>query len=171
MRENMGLFKAKRTDNKGWVTGYFCYWYEEIDNGNKKPFASFQNSIRANEYRTYPAIMVVKRDIDGKVVSMTLHEVDPETVCECTGIPDVNNKPIYEGDIVKYEWYEFGNTEGEKYQKGFHSFIAPVVYYAPSFAVDHEDAEPLSESYDISRSYEVIGNIFDNPELLNTHDQ
>lgn len=81
--------------------------------------------------------------------------VDPETVGEFTGLTDKNDKQIYEGDIVelslgryKVVYDRFGCVsllkEGEKYP-------LPLSNYA--FFILHGQ-------------FEVIGNIYDNPELL-----
>ena len=94
-------------------------------------------------------------------------QIEDIELMQFTGLHDKNGKEIYEGDIVKI-----------KYRKGFklgqaiyEEFIARVMYgseYAsfiigncnPSIIV-HE-CENLGDYKDI----EVIGNIYENPELL-----
>ena len=77
--------------------------------------------------------------------------VEPETVCQFTGLTDKNGKKIFEGDIVK-EFDLFNEYKG----KG-------VVHVSDTFVGWY-----ISESKSLFRlyKYEVIGNIFDDPELM-----
>lgn len=79
------------------------------------------------------------------------HEVDPATVGEYTGLKDKNGKEIYEGDIVKWDECVADYR--------FITQIAEVSYNKSSASF-----EPLGEY--CYESFEVIGNIHDNPELL-----
>lgn len=72
--------------------------------------------------------------------------VDASTVCQCTGLKDKNGKLIWENDICKYQWN--GKTK-----------IDVIKYDPPMFS--YSGAMRWNLDCD-----EVIGNKFDNPELL-----
>lgn len=79
-----------------------------------------------------------------------LHDIDPNTLGEFTGMTDKNGKKIYEGDIVN----EIRNV--------FSPFF--VSYRAPKYVlIDCDNREWLMFS---SHIFKVIGNIHDNPELM-----
>ena len=80
--------------------------------------------------------------------------INPETVGQFTGLTDKNGKRIFEGDIIKNE-YEKG-----KYQY-FRIFFSN---YSWGFANKYGMTGKL---YNALGYLEVIGNIYDNPELLN----
>lgn len=74
-----------------------------------------------------------------------------------TGLHDRNGKEIWEGDIIKQEFWLCGRNQG--------TFIGQVVYRAPAFAVMFEQNFKL-DLICTGRYCEVIGNVFENPELL-----
>ena len=113
-------------------------------------------------------------------------DVDRETVCEYTGLSDTNGTKIFEGDVVKitdkivdatyYARVEFGkrcNSNGEHYEGEF-ELIEEVVFKNGTFCFE-TDFEGIAmyrpigfEIYEKQKikSFEIIGNIHDNPELL-----
>lgn len=80
-------------------------------------------------------------------------DVIPETVGQYTGVTDINNRKIFEGDIVKSY-----NAAGEMDGIG-------VVHWSDLFAGWHIAKNRSMYSGHIA-FYEVIGNVHDNPELL-----
>lgn len=91
--------------------------------------------------------------------------VIPETIGQYTGLTDKNGKKIFEGDIGRYK-----QTDGAKWNGKPMICIGKVVYNkkTASFAVDSKD-EIGAKNYDYFpiKDFEIIGNIHDNPELLN----
>ena len=78
------------------------------------------------------------------------YEVIPETVSEYSGLQDKNKKLVYEGDILYDEYYE--NT-------------CMVIFHKGCFCI-HEDNISHRNWGCSMTGLEVIGNIHDNPELL-----
>ncbi|MGF1400222.1 YopX family protein [Streptococcus infantarius] len=79
---------------------------------------------------------------------------------QSTGLRDKNGKEIFEGDVVKYEVGRNTYTEEVAYDKNFAGFgvkdaKANVVF---TFGEIAEDISLIS--------LEVVGNIYENPELL-----
>lgn len=130
------LFRAKRIDNGGWVEGYFAIgkWYLD----EKERYA-----ILPIDLCFYPHC-----EINEWI------EIDPETVCQYTGLKDKNGKRIWENDIVRIE-----NSMDEG--------IGNIEFYGGMWYVDGEPSNSLHDivEYD-DGELEVIGNIFDTPELL-----
>ena len=84
-------------------------------------------------------------------------EVIPETVSQYTGLPDKNGKTIFENDIL------LGVESGDKYKVIFKDgcFLASNI--------THPVAN-LSVIGDSGRCFEIIGNIFDNPEEIESEE-
>ena len=79
-------------------------------------------------------------------------EVYPETVCQYTGLTDKNGNKIFEGDIVRHKPAQLLGVV--KYSEKYMQFIVD----------DIDDGEQDCSGF--INGVEIIGNIFDNPELL-----
>jgi uncharacterized phage protein (TIGR01671 family) len=91
-------------------------------------------------------------------------EVDPATVGQFTGLTDKNGKKIFEGDIGRYKQTDGATQNGKPI-----TCIGKVIYNAKtaSFAVESKDKAGCKYfDYFPIKDFEVIGNIHDNPELL-----
>lgn len=145
--EDRYLFRGKRIDNGEWAQG---------------------NLIRSNDAEVgYEAIIIPTNDSNmytkgegrGDLGFENWHRVDKDTICQCTGLKDKNGKMIWENDvcdrkeqypeIVKYcngDWTLDYSYASHKESGGCYCNLG---FYAEE-----------------RKCVEVIGNIFDNPELL-----
>lgn len=129
MREH--LYKAKRLDNGEWVEG---------------------SCVNVSNIHFY--IFTGKLDIRNGYLDFEKYSVNPETVCQFTGLYDKNGNKIWENDIVRcYKYisgYDFVWNEKVQYKNG------------------HFRSKSVANLGFCSKRQNilVIGNIFDNPELL-----
>ncbi|MBO5828837.1 MAG: hypothetical protein J6R59_10370 [Paludibacteraceae bacterium] len=146
------LFRGKRANKKDWVYGGVIPL--DTDSGYvfiAEPFLSAS---------TLPVYEIIKHHT---------HLVIPETVGQCTGLTDKNGKRIFEGDIVSFGinkrlMYVHWNDETLTWEL---TDIGTPIYEVNHLINTIELAEIQVESAYGEVFSEVIGNIYDNPELLN----
>lgn len=140
------LFKAKRIDNGEWVEGYL--FDNGFDREEKKYF------IGGLIIEKYNGTACDEWDITG----IDFCEIDPETLCQFTGLCDKNGNKIWENDILMAHLDE-SYPEDVTYETVEWGVAGWVTHEA-----DSADREYLDE-FDLEH-FEVAGNIFDNKELL-----
>lgn len=138
------LFKAKRKDNGEWIEGHYTECRGET-------FIGIDTSSMF-EIFCPPVIRWFK--------------VSSETICQFTGLCDKNGNKIWENDIIKYHFGEiYAPIKYGYYQNCFDSQKTEHV----GFYVDWTGDKCLRKDlgYWIDMVYAMpVGNIFDNPELL-----
>ena len=145
------LFRGKRIDNGEWLGG------------------SFLND-RDGSFYICPAVSDISYGDGGNRRRIGCwYKVDPSTVGQYTGLKDKNGKRIFEDDVCRFrEW-----------SKGEMCWVGKVHWEHQQFMISggpNKECETMFElclSRFIPENIEVIGNIMDNPELLenNLHPQ
>ena len=102
-------------------------------------------------------------------------EVDPATVGQFTGLYDKNGKKIFEGDVVRIEYEEtnyFGSLPARRTEQGVIGYdslgaLGAIIEYYNGVPVWTDFFGVLALTDRIQNwSFEIIGNIHDNQELL-----
>ncbi len=130
--ESRYLYRGKRIDNGKWVEGYLSYPFC-TEKGNESYYFYAKDSL----------------DFFCRCV------VDASTICQCTAMPDKNNKLIFENDIA----IKHNDDDKEPY----------LIRWSENYAA-WELAQcgcAMYGFFDVDfGEIEVIGNAIDNPELL-----
>lgn len=84
-----------------------------------------------------------------------------------TGLTDKNGKKIYEGDVLDFTFFTYSGFEFEQTKRGFIEFNGLAFIFKVSY---HEFYELVNLNFDSQSDCEIIGNIYENPELINNTD-
>lgn len=134
------LFRGKRTDNEKWVYGFF-------------------NGQSILEYRNDRGI-ITKADKNTHAI-MRPYPIDIETLGQYTGLTDKNGKKIFEGDILKDHSFTIDDFSKVVYDTENAQF---------SLADCDEICDTMEEWKRYREDYEIVGNVYDNPELVESED-
>lgn len=137
------LFKAKRIDNGEWVEGYLI------------------KDLHEEEW--YIGYL-----FGGDAHDTDVAKIDPNTICQYTGLTDKNGNKIWENDILSV--LLIGETDEQKencivrYGRKAENFRIELGFNLEWTKTDYLRCDICF--WTENREVEVIGNIFDNPELL-----
>lgn len=140
------LFKAKFDDSDRWVKGELV----EVNDS----YLIIPNHASKISVCWFSASNII--------------EVKKDTICQCTGLKDKNGNLIWENDIVKdlfsdvYAQIKYGG-----YQSCFDSTKVEHIGFYVNWFGRYAKSRRKDLGYWINMvDAEVVGNIFDNPELL-----
>lgn len=150
------LSRGKRVDNGEWVEGSLITdVFYRVGKGNKNSIP-YILSVSGIDYDSW-------EDLDD---DYGLYEVDPDTVGQYTGLTDKNGKRVFTDCIVTdgfdsiigiVRFGEYSNPVADGYHIGFYI----------EWGGKYHDILRKDLGYWAKKSnFEVIGNIYDNPELL-----
>ena len=139
------LFKAKKLNGSEWVIGSYVHTF--------------------NEDKKCPVVGVMTEnhwivEINGNMIL-----IDKETICQYTGLTDKNGNKIWENDIIATDC---GNVrviysaEPSPFENSF--YVGFEVLF--SNITDNENYRHDLGYWSVMRGFEVIGNTFDNADLL-----
>lgn len=149
------IFKAKRKDNGEWVEG----------------LPGYDMSGNIAEIETHKSFGDCR-----------IYEINPDTLCQYTGLTDKNGKKIWENDILKFNdeiWDSYYTSCGTEYDSweaenyglvGYCDYSARYDFTKYKYNENQVEAD-LHENHAIEfsefiKEHEAIGNIFDNADLL-----
>lgn len=142
------LFRGKRVDNGEWTEGFY---------------------VKCRGHSYILPVYDMDHGFDERYSEWI--EADPETICKYTGLKDKNGRKIFEGDVVKGVAYSTDFI-------GYIIWIDTIAGFGVRYFNKHREPtawENLSILKAIQRwkhpnefQAEIIGNIFDNPDLICT---
>ena len=139
MNNERYIFRGKRMDNREWITGYL-----------------YVTHLNEYEIGTY--------SFNSNIERLT-QTVDPATIGQCTGVRDKDEELIFEGDVFRCSWSDtgvvtWGNNRAISGERGYLNDRWVIVWNGEANNRYRNDLGFWA--YFGS----VIGNIHDNPELI-----
>ena len=146
------IFRGKQITDKKWVMG-------GVDTStDKKPYITRRAMYRPDT-RDWDTAEYYEHNPH---YTRACIDIIPETLGQFTGLTDKNGLKIFEGDICKFREWERGEM----------CWVGEVLYEHQQFIISGGPNEECSTEFFLQMSrfipenIEVIGNIHDNPELL-----
>lgn len=146
--ESRYLYRGKRIDNGEWAEGNLIQ-NSDAEDGWEAIIIPAKNSNMFTKH--------IKHGY-GDLGYENWYRVDPATVCQCTGLKDKNGKLIFENDIMEAHIDEDFPEDVSRFK---------VEWNGKGWVENHPDGvdREYLDDFD-TEHFKVVGNIFDNPELL-----
>ena len=138
------------------------YWFrgKDIDTG-KWVYGFYWNNGICNHF-----IKITKQC--GKYVIKNI-EVDPKTVGQYVKLKDIKGEMIFEGDILRAEHFNYYDPDfGDEPE--YKPWIGVVAYRNGDYFINTNHSYNPTVSNTTIISIRVLGNVYDNPELLEVAD-
>lgn len=155
MIKTKNFFRAKTVDYNGKVTKQWKFGeiYTELDYG-----CGFNQFIRETDYENQEELYCPQND----------YKISSQTIGQFIGLVDKNGVEIYEGDILLDKEFDENGIDISGYY--------PVVYDNKTcqFCIDNSFKKDGTSLVNITQYFnpeniEVVGNIYDNPQLIYTN--
>lgn len=144
--EDRYLFRGKRIDNGEWVQGFLSV----------HTFIPSEEEFEKSGKETYLAPVI--ESVPERIYDHDVYEVDPSTICQCTGLKDKNGKLIWENDILSGHIDDLFPEEETRKR---------VMWYEHGWHTNQDGFDDYEKLDDFdSENFEVIGNVVDNLKLL-----
>lgn len=130
------LFRAKNAVTNKWAEGGYCHYDDIADHGRD----DCDYIVEKHDGKSFPFI-----------------KINLETLGQYTGFNDRDDNKIFEGDIIRRWWG----------RKDFQNTVYVIRFKNGAFCAEYSDTNycfPIDTM--LKNKIEVIGNIYDNPELL-----
>jgi uncharacterized phage protein (TIGR01671 family) len=132
-------FRGKRVDGRGWVHGYYLECNGPCILDDDEMFFGREDGVEG------------------------MYEVDPATVGEYTGVEDRNGKMVFEGDVIKTHSGIVGRIAFGNHYDDESGFCSNGWFFAGRDEAGDDCTLSLTDEWS---GHMVIGNIHDNPELV-----
>ena len=151
-------FRAKAKGTNDWVYGAYKKWL------TRQP-CPVGDSVKEKDIRH---VIIIDGFADWNMPrGLESVDIDIATLGQCTGCRDSKQKLIFEGDIVRYTQDYYGdNSDMNNWDTAVVVWEGEFNYPAFDLKYHSFDSNAFSELLAVGARIEIVGNIHDNPELL-----
>lgn len=153
------LFRGKVIGRNQWVYGYYFISPLTDENSGESPESGwhFLSGIGCK-----PHHIIVQNSV--------AFSVDPDTIGQYTGVNDKNNNKIFEHDIIKANGWGNRHSWSNSARGDADINIRRVLWGSGTWVLVLPCEDRIAQGFGLShcnqKRFEIVGNIFDNPDML-----